>query len=80
MDIMSDGSPLDDWRFLVGEWKAAAVGDGEFGEEGVVEGKHVFTEELGGKFIVGRHESWEAIDMCTTASTSCTTTRGVTGS
>ena len=56
---MSDGSPLDDWRFLVGEWKAAAVGDGEFGEEGVVEGKHVFTEALGGKFIMGTHESWE---------------------
>jgi hypothetical protein len=43
----------------VGEWKAAAVGDGEFGEEGVVEGKHIFTEVLGGKFIMGAHESWE---------------------
>ncbi len=56
---MSDDSPLDAWRFLVEEWKAASAEENEFGEEGVIEGRHVFTEELGGSFIVCKHESWQ---------------------
>ena len=44
---------------MVGEWKAASAEEDEFGEEGIVEGKHVFTEELTGNFIVGTHDSWQ---------------------
>ncbi len=56
---MSDKSPLDAWRFLVGEWKAASAEEDEFGEEGIIEGRHVFTEELGGSYIMCKHESWQ---------------------
>ena len=56
---MSDESPLGDWRFLVGEWKAASSEENEFGEEGVIEGRHVFTEELTGNYIMCKHRSWQ---------------------
>lgn len=52
---MSSGSPLDDWRFLVGEWKGSAKD--QFGEKGVIEGTVVFSMEPSEKFIMGRHEA-----------------------
>jgi len=37
---MSQKSPLDKWRFLIGTWRSRAVN--EFGEKGVVEGITTF--------------------------------------
>ncbi len=42
----------------MGEWKAASAEENEFGEEGIIEGRHVFTEELGGAFIVASARGW----------------------
>jgi len=53
---MSFGSPLDDWRFLVGEWKGKSKD--EFGEKGIIESLAIFSMEPGEKFIMGRHEGW----------------------
>jgi len=53
---MSSGSSLDNWRFLVGEWKGTAKD--EFGEKGVTKSVHVFSMEPSEKFILGKHESW----------------------
>lgn len=55
---MSSSSPLDEWLFLLGEWKGASSEPGEFGEKGIVESSHVFSLELDGRFIMGKHESW----------------------
>ena len=52
---MGSESPLDDWNFMVGRWQGKS--EGEFGEEGVIENSAVFTLELGGGFILGRHEA-----------------------
>ncbi len=56
--MLSAGSPLDKWKFLIGHWKGTAKN--EFGEEGVVESTHIFSAELGDKFITGKHEAWNA--------------------
>jgi len=42
----------------MGHWKGTA--ENEFGEEGVVESTHVFSAELGEKFIAGKHEAWNS--------------------
>jgi len=51
------GSPLDDWRFLVGTWKGKTKG-GQFGEKGVIEGTAVFSCEPSESFILGTGENW----------------------
>jgi hypothetical protein len=56
---MVSGSPLEQWIFLEGEWEGASSQVDEFGEEGIVESSHVFSLELDGRFILGRHESWQ---------------------
>lgn len=53
---MSSGSPLDEWRFLVGEWKGTAKD--QFGEKGVIESVVVFSMEPSEKFIMGKGEAW----------------------
>jgi hypothetical protein len=53
---MSSGSRLDEWGFLVGEWKGTAKD--QFGEKGVTESKHVFSIEPSEKFVMGKHEAW----------------------
>jgi len=53
---MLSSTSLDKWKFLIGKWKGTA--QNQFGEEGVVESIHVFSAELGEKFIVGREECW----------------------
>lgn len=50
---------LDEWKFLEGKWKAKSVEENAFGEEGIVEGDHEFTIDLGGKFIVQRERSYQ---------------------
>lgn len=50
---------LDDWRFLEGTWHARSAEEDAFGEEGYVEGEHVFKADLGGKFITGRERSYQ---------------------
>ena len=50
---------LDEWMFLEGKWKAKSVEEDAFGEEGIVEGDHEFTIELGDKFIVQRERSYQ---------------------
>jgi len=52
---MSAGSPLDEWRFLVGTWKSSAKG--QFGEKGVVEGVTVFSYEPSEAFITAKGEN-----------------------
>jgi hypothetical protein len=54
---MSSGSPLDDWRFLVGKWKSRTEAENQFGEKGVVEGEAVTTFEPSEKFIMTTGES-----------------------
>lgn len=56
--MLSPSSPLDKWKFLIGRWKGVA--EDEFEEEGVVESTHVFSAELGVKFITGKHEAGNA--------------------
>jgi len=53
---MSSSSPLDDWRFLVGEWKGTA--ENQFGEKGVVESVVAFSLEPNEKFILAKGESY----------------------
>jgi len=53
---MVSGSPLDDWRFLVGEWKGSSKD--QFGEKGVTETAAIFSIEPSEKFIMGKHEAW----------------------
>ena len=50
---------LESWMFLEGKWKARAVEENSFGEEGVVEGDNEFKVDLGGKFITGRKRSYQ---------------------
>ncbi len=56
--MLSSTSPLDKWKFLIGRWEGTAKD--EFGEKGVVESTHVFSAELGEKFITGTEECWNA--------------------
>lgn len=53
---MSSNSLLDEWRFLIGNWKGATKD--QFGEKGVVESVAVFSLEPSEKFVMGRHEAW----------------------
>jgi len=52
---MSLSSPLDEWRFLIGEWKGKA--ENQFGEKGIVESTVVFSLEPSERFIMARGES-----------------------
>ncbi len=52
---MTSERPLDDWLFLIGEWKGRS--EDEFGGEGVIETSSVFTLELGDNVIHGKQES-----------------------
>ena len=52
---MVAGSPLDEWRFLIGTWKSSAKD--QFGEKGVVEGVAVFSCEPGEAFIMAKGEN-----------------------
>jgi len=54
--IMSSNSPLEAWRFLVGEWKGEAKK--QFGEKGVIQSVVVFSLEPSDKFIMAKSESW----------------------
>jgi len=47
---------LDEWRFLVGEWKGTTKD--QFGEKGIIESVVVFSLEPSEKFILGKGESW----------------------
>lgn len=53
---MSAGSPLDEWRFLVGTWKGKAEG-GQFGVKGTIEGIGVFSCEPSEMFIMATGEN-----------------------
>jgi len=53
---MKSGSPLDEWRFLVGEWKGTSKD--QFGEKGVIESVAVFSVEPSERFIMAKGEGW----------------------
>ena len=53
---MTSNSPLHEWRFLVGTWKGRSKA-GQFGEEGVIEGKAVFSCEPSESFIMSIGEN-----------------------
>jgi hypothetical protein len=53
---MSSNTPLDNWRFLVGEWKGGS--EGQFGGKGTIESKATFIFEPSDRFIMGTHEAW----------------------
>ena len=55
---MSPSSPLDKWRFLVGEWKGKSKD--EFGEKSVRESIAVFSMEPSERFIMAVGEAWNA--------------------
>ncbi len=53
---MSLGSPLDEWQFLIGNWKGTSKD--QFGEKGVIESHFVFSMEPSEMFIMARAEAW----------------------
>ncbi len=53
---MPSESPLDSWKFLVGEWRGTS--EGQFGEEGVIENKAVISLEPSERFLMTRGEGW----------------------
>jgi hypothetical protein len=53
---MAAGSPLDAWKFLVGEWRGTAKD--QFGEKGVIEDVAVFSLEPSERFVTSRGEGW----------------------
>jgi len=52
---MISETPLKDWLFLIGEWRGQSKD--EFGGEGIIETSEIYTLEMGGVFILGRHEA-----------------------
>ncbi len=52
---MSSKSPLDEWLFLVGDWKGGAKD--QFEETGEIRSTATFSIELDGKAIMGIHET-----------------------
>jgi hypothetical protein len=49
-------SPLDDWKFLVGEWKGETKD--QFDEKEVVRETAIYLLEPSERFITGRQEAW----------------------
>lgn len=52
---MSSEDPMDTWRFLIGTWKGSSKQ--MYDEEGEIISFETFTEELGGRFIMGQSDS-----------------------
>jgi hypothetical protein len=52
---MSSENPLRDWHFLIGEWKGQSK-DPE-SDEGVIITSDVYTLEMSGVYIMGRHKA-----------------------
>lgn len=52
---MTSKNPLEDWHFLIGEWKGGSKD--EFDEKGTIETSEIYTLELNGVYIMGRHEA-----------------------
>ncbi|MFX0107958.1 MAG: hypothetical protein ACFE7R_06730, partial [Candidatus Hodarchaeota archaeon] len=50
---MTSDNPLDAWKFLVGKWNGQSKN--QFGGEGTIESKTLFTLEISGKFIMSRN-------------------------
>jgi hypothetical protein len=53
---MSEKSPLDDWRFLIGTWKGRTE-KGQFGQKGAIEGVAVISYEPSEMFITATGEN-----------------------
>ena len=53
---MNSGTPLDEWLFLVGDWRGKSS-EGQFDEEGVVESTAVFSTVLRQGFLMCNHEA-----------------------
>jgi hypothetical protein len=53
---MSDSSPLDEWKFLIGTWKGKTEGS-QFGQKGTIEGLVTFSCEPSALFIMGQGEN-----------------------
>lgn len=49
-------SPLDNWKFLVGEWKGETKG--QYGETEIVKGTAVYSCEPSDSFIMEKREAW----------------------
>jgi hypothetical protein len=53
-------SPLDGWKFLVGEWKGESKSEREFGEKEKIEGTTTFALDPSDRFILSEGETWSA--------------------
>lgn len=53
-------SPLDNWKFLLGEWKGESKTERDFGEKERIEGATTFALDPSDKFIISRGETWSA--------------------
>lgn len=53
---MSASTPLDDWRFLIGNWRGESEG-GQFGVKGKIEGTVTFSYEPSALYISGTSEN-----------------------
>jgi hypothetical protein len=49
-------SPLDSWKFLVGEWKGETKG--QYGETEIIKGTAVYSCEPSDSFIMEKREAW----------------------
>lgn len=54
---MDMSSPLDSWKFLVGEWKGETKDEDQFGEKEKVEGTATFTLDPSERFIMSQGEA-----------------------
>jgi len=52
---MNSENPLQDWHFLLGEWKGGSAD--QFGGEGEIKVTTIFSLELNGKYIMSKHEA-----------------------
>jgi len=54
-------SPLDDWEFLVGEWKGETKD--QFGETETIKGTAVYSLDPSDSFIMERREAWSGSSL-----------------
>jgi hypothetical protein len=54
---MAMSSPLDSWKFLIGEWKGETKAEDQFGEKEKIEGTATFALDPSERFIMSQGEA-----------------------
>lgn len=55
---MKTGSPLDNWKFLVGEWEGETKG--QYGEKETIRGTATYSLDPSDSFILEKRDAWSA--------------------